>query len=112
LTLPLQLNFEHALIALEGAVLIGSQLLVPGNLGYLPIGFDEARLEVLEPSRIILLGGVPFPEPILMWWNFVARSRTEIDAAFASWKSPDGRFGEVASSLLRIETPAPFWQKG
>ena len=43
----------------------------------------------------MLLGGEPFPEPVLMWWNFVARSRDEIDAAYASWRDQDDRFGRV-----------------
>jgi hypothetical protein len=45
-----------------------------------------------------------------MWWNFVARNREELDEAFDSWRSDDGRFGTVGSSLARIETPAPYWR--
>jgi hypothetical protein len=58
----------------------------------------------------MLLGGVPFESEIHMWWNFVARSRNEIDQAFNSWRDDDGRFGTVASNLDRINTPAPFWR--
>ena len=30
-----------------------------------------------------------------MWWNFVGRTRDEIDAAYASWEAGDDRFGTV-----------------
>jgi hypothetical protein len=59
----------------------------------------------------MVLGGVPFESDLVMWWNFVARNREEIDEAFDAWQNADGRFGEVASSLARIETPAPYWRQ-
>ena len=58
---------------------------------------------------MLLLGGVPFGQPILMWWNFVARSREEITAAYEQWRAEDGRFGEVHSALDRIPAPPPPW---
>ncbi|HST66898.1 MAG TPA: pirin-like C-terminal cupin domain-containing protein, partial [Mycobacteriales bacterium] len=61
--------------------------------------------------RVLLLGGVPFGEPILMWWNFVARTREEITGAYAQWKAEDGRFGEVHSRLDRIPAPPPPWTR-
>jgi hypothetical protein len=56
----------------------------------------------------MVLDGVPFAEEILMWWNFVARSRDEIDAADRSWQLDDGRFGAVANSLGRIQASQPL----
>ena len=58
---------------------------------------------------MILLGGVPFTEPLLMWWNFVARTRDEIEAAYTAWRDQDDRFGRVASALPIIPASAPFW---
>ncbi|MDQ1014380.1 pirin-like C-terminal cupin domain-containing protein [Streptomyces afghaniensis] len=81
--------------------------LLPGKLGYLGEGRDELHLEVREPARAILLGGELFPEPIFMWWNFVARTRDEIDAAHASWTAQDHRFGRVRSTLPLIQAKAP-----
>jgi hypothetical protein len=57
----------------------------------------------------MLLGGEPFEEQILMSWNFVARNRDEMDAAYRSWQSDDGRFGRVNSTLARIPAPDPYW---
>ncbi len=44
-----------------------------------------------------------------MWWNFVARDRTELALAFTDWRDQTERFGRVESSLSRIEAPRPFW---
>jgi len=110
--LPVHPDFEHALVVLEGAVEVDGVVVEPGHLGYLGLGRDELALTPLAGSRVILLGGEPFPTPILMWWNYVARTRDEIDQAHASWQADDGRFGTVASSLSRIPSRRPFWQEG
>ena len=64
-----------------------------------------------DPARVLLLGGEPFGEPILMWWNFVARSRDELDAAYRQWESDHPRFGRLRSPLPRIPAPTPFWPR-
>lgn len=43
---------------------------------------------------LVLLGGEPFEEKLVMWWNFVARTGEEIARARGDWKTGD-RFGEV-----------------
>ena len=108
-TIPLRPDFEHALISLRGSVAVGGEKVTPGRIAYLGLGRDELEIEVAEDSRVMLLGGLPFDEPLLMWWNFVARSRGEIDAAYEAWRDGDERFGGVASTLPRIPTAAPFW---
>ncbi|WP_158600474.1 hypothetical protein [Tessaracoccus antarcticus] len=47
----------------------------------------------------------------MTWWNFVARTRAEIDSAYASWARQDDRFGRVRSSLPLIPAKAPFWKQ-
>jgi redox-sensitive bicupin YhaK (pirin superfamily) len=109
-TLPLRPDFEHALVVLRGSIAVDGEKVVPGKLAHLGLGRDELDIEVAEDSRVMLLGGVPFDEPLMMWWNFVARSREEIDAAYASWRDQDDRFGRVRSALPIIPAAAPFWQ--
>ena len=111
-TMPLQTDFEHAVVVLEGAIMIDGKPVSPGKLGYLGRGRDELRLDVREPARAVLLGGAPLEEPIVMWWNFVARTRTEIDTAYASWSRQDDRFGKVNSTLPLIPAEVPYWQQG
>lgn len=108
-TLPLRRDYEHALVVLEGSASVGGQVVVPGRLAYLGTRRDELELHVDEPARLLLVGGVPFPEPILMWWNYVARTRDEIGAAHRSWSQAEDRFGYVASSAPRIDVGPPPW---
>lgn len=108
-TVPLRPEWEYALVVLRGALGVCGQALPPGKLGYLGRDRDELPLEVSEPTRAVLLGGEPFAEPILMWWNFVARSREEITAAYRSWAAQDERFGSVDSPLARIPAKPPLW---
>jgi quercetin 2,3-dioxygenase len=106
---PLDPAFEHALVVLEGEVLVGEQVVRPGELAYLGRGRDQVVLSAAERARLLLLGGEPFGEPILMWWNFVVRSRDELDAAYRQWQADDPRFGRLKSPLARIPAPNPFW---
>ncbi len=106
-------DHEHALIVLEGAVRVGGSESVwvePGLLAYLGVGRDQCALSVVEPARALLLGGVPFPEPVFMWWNFVGRERDEVSEARRQWAEDDGRFGTVPSRLERIEVGRPPWE--
>ena len=108
---PLAPAYEHALVVLDGKVLVGEQVVEPGQLAYLGRDREEVALSAADPARVLLLGGEPFAEPILMWWNFVARSRAEFDAAYHQWESGDPRFGRLRSPLARIPAPPPFWPR-
>lgn len=108
--LPLRPDFEYAVIVLAGGLTVGQTRVEPGSLGYLGKGRDELRVGADEPTKAMLIGGVPFEAPVLMWWNFVARSRQEIDAAAADWRSGgDDRFGVVSFPLGRVDAPSSAW---
>lgn len=93
-------------MVLDGVLLLDDGRPVrPGQSAYLGTGRDELILTAPEGARVLLLGGAPFEEQIVMWWNFVGRSRDEIAAATAAWGARDERFGSVATGLAR--TPAP-----
>lgn len=106
---PLVAAHEYALAVVEGTVSAGGQKLGPGWLGYLGTGRDELVLATPTRARVLLIGGEPFPEALIMWWNYVARTREEITAAHRSWVTADDRFGTVTSSLARIVTEDPPW---
>jgi redox-sensitive bicupin YhaK (pirin superfamily) len=97
LVLPLDADFEHALVPLQGGCRLDGQPLAVDTLYYLGLGRRELAL-VAEPgpARALLLGGAPFGETVLMWWNFVARTTEEIVAAREDWEA-GRRFGEVAA---------------
>jgi quercetin 2,3-dioxygenase len=106
---PMSPEFEHAIVVLDGEIAIEGRAVAPGELAYLGLGRDECAFTVGVPTRALLLGGVPFPEPILMWWNFVARTRDEMVAAYTHWSGDDGYFGTVSSPLARIPVDPPPW---
>ena len=105
---------EHALVVLTGAVWVGGlsdgTVVEPGHLAYLGTKRDELAFTTREPARALLIGGTPFESPIVMWWNFVARSHDEVTAAQVAWNADDGRFGRVDSVLDRIASPTPPWR--
>ncbi len=97
------------MVVLEGAAQVGPELVEPGRLAYLGLGRPELVLTAAVPTRAMVIGGVPFPEPLLMWWNFVGRTRDEITEAYLQWQAGDDRFGSVASPLDRIAANPPAW---
>ncbi|MBL7259259.1 pirin family protein [Actinoplanes sp. LDG1-01] len=94
-TLSLRPDFEYALLALDGAATVDDATLKPGPLLYLGSGRETVRVATESPSRLLLLGGEPFEERIVMWWNFVARDHDEIVQMRADWSDGTPRFGEV-----------------
>ena len=108
--LPIGRGFEHCVVPLDGRVKLGDEVLEPGWLGLLPAGIEELPVHAdVAATRFLLLGGEPLGEAVSMWWNFVARDRDEITQAYRDWEDRTDRFGEVASSLERIEAPRPPW---
>jgi redox-sensitive bicupin YhaK (pirin superfamily) len=103
---PLEAQFEHALLILEGTIDVEGQPVETGHLAYLGQRRQALGLRTDSQARLLLLGGEPLAEPILMWWNFVARSRAEVETATREWNAQEPRFGSVASPLARIPAPA------
>ena len=97
LVVPLLPHFEHALLPLAGDCQLDGQTLSAETLYYLGCGRRELPLvSGPRPVRALLLGGAPFGETVLMWWNFVARTTEEIVAAREDWEA-GRRFGEVTA---------------
>jgi quercetin 2,3-dioxygenase len=93
--LPLEPDFEYALLAASGATEVEDAPLDRGAMLYLGTGRSSVRLRAAEASRLLLLGGAPFEEKLVMWWNFVGRSGEEIAQYAEQWADEDPRFGEV-----------------
>ena len=105
-TLPLRLDFEYALLVLSGGLRVAGTELGSGPLLYLGLDRGELELSAEVGTRAILLGGEPFRDDLVMWWNFVGRNHDEIAAARADWESQDERrFGAVAGGGERIPAP-------
>lgn len=115
LTLPLQPDFEYAVLVLSGECSLDGQPLRERVLYYLGMQRTDAAFASGSGARLLLIGGPPFPETILMWWNFVARTPEEIRDARDDWEI-GRRFGEVtaykgarlhAPELVRLARPNP-----
>jgi hypothetical protein len=92
--LPLRSDFEHAVMVLEGSAELDGARLEPGTLLYLGPGRERLPVAAGGAARILLVGGEPMREEILIWWNFVARTPAEIAQATRDWNE-GRRFGEV-----------------
>lgn len=92
-------GFEHGVLVDTGHVDFDGVRLDHTVLGVRDAGLDHLRLmnPTDSPARIMILGGVPFDEGIVMWWNFIGRSHDDIVRLRTEWnEAPDDRFGRVA----------------
>lgn len=94
--LPLRTDFEHALIVVEGSFEADGVTMTSGNLYDLGLGRDGVKLKADRGARLVLVGGAPLGEDIIMWWNFVARTHEEIAEARRLWEAEE-HFGPVTA---------------
>jgi quercetin 2,3-dioxygenase len=96
-TLSIDPGFEHGLLVDAGDVRLDGTAVPAGELGYVAPGIDILTVTNRSdgPARTILLGGPPFEEEIVMWWNFVVRDHEEILRARQDWEAASDRFGSV-----------------
>ncbi|NGO74318.1 pirin family protein [Streptomyces sp. YC504] len=93
-SLPLEPDFEYAVLSMSGEVHVDAVPVVPGSMLYLGCGRTQLPLRAESDASIMLLGGEPFEEEIIMWWNFIGRTQEDIAQARSDWMNGD-RFGEV-----------------
>lgn len=102
--------FEHGVLCDVGPVQLGATTLAVADLGYQGAGSSSLRLRnpADRPARVVVLGGTPFTEELVMWWNFVGRSHDDIVDYRRLWEDGDERFGAVAGyrgSVARLPAP-------
>lgn len=102
--------FEHGVLCDSGTVHVDGTALTIAELAYRSPG--RARMQVQNagegPARVLLLGGTPFTEELVMWWNFVGRSHEDIVNYRQLWEDADDRFGAVQGyrgALARLPAP-------
>ncbi|MEE1930535.1 pirin family protein [Streptomyces sp. TRM 70351] len=106
LVVPVEPGFETAALVMRGSARIAGSTLEPGALLYLGRGRPGIEVEAAAGARVFLLGGEPFAEPLVMWWNFVGRTHEEIVRARADWAAGAARFGTV-TACEEEPLPAP-----
>jgi quercetin 2,3-dioxygenase len=107
-TFTVDAGFEHGVLVDKGDVSAGGTPLELGDLWYQSPGHDALLLTNASngPARVLVLGGPPFLEPLVMWWNFVGRSHADIVGYRQLWEAQDERFGSVAG-YPGARLPAP-----
>ncbi|MFJ7996360.1 pirin family protein [Streptomyces sp. NPDC096310] len=103
--LPLEPDFEYAVLCMSGETEVDGVPVLPGSMLYLGCGRTELPLRAASDAGLMLLGGEPFEEELVMWWNFVGRSHEEIERARKDWMETS-RFGEV-TGYAGDRLPAP-----
>lgn len=111
--MPLRSDFEHAVLPLSGSVRVNGEEVPTDQLLYLPPGSESMTLDATPGSQMIVIGGEPLDEAIIIWWNFVARTSEEVHEAREQWEAQlrgeageQPRFGPAVTSPLE-STHAP-----
>ncbi|RAK29398.1 hypothetical protein B0I29_118190 [Actinoplanes lutulentus] len=105
ITLPLEAGFEYGILVMSGSASVDGTPLEPGSLLYLGDGQETVTVTSDGEARLFLVGGEPFDEPLVMWWNFVGRSHEDIVEARTQWMAGE-RFGTVGGCAA-APLPAP-----
>lgn len=112
--LPVSPGFEHGALVDTGEVTLAGCTAGPGHLIHREPGTDTLTLTAspFTDARVLLLGGEPLGEQIMMWWNFIGRTHEEIVRFRKEWQSarepsaPPGRYGPFPPAWQET-LPAP-----
>lgn len=109
---PLALNpsFEYGVLVLEGEIEIEEQKVTQDQLIYLGDGRNSVVINIAANSRVLLVGGEPLKQELIIWWNYVGYSKEDISKANQDWIDGSSRFGEVKGfEGPRLDAPPLPW---
>ncbi len=116
---PLDHHFEHAIIPLTGSLTVDGRHVEAGEMIFLPVGDAGVMISAGRAgTQALLIGGTPFQENLVMWWNFIGRSHAEIVEMRRLWNARGSeesidvaashdRFGAVFPDQVGGWIPAP-----
>ena len=105
--LPIDESYEYGLLVVAGDLRVNDEQVPVEYLYYQPLGSEEFKIESTGGAKAVLLGGVPFGEEIVMWWNFIGRTHEEIEEMRLDWESQSNRFPAFEDQVHgRIPAPA------
>ncbi len=112
--IPVDATFEHGILVDAGEIRVNGEAATQDELAFFDVGTKELRIQTGETAvRLVLIGGTPFTEELVMWWNFLGRSHDEIVAFREQWQGDVidggddvGIFGHVDYDGLAIPAPA------
>jgi redox-sensitive bicupin YhaK (pirin superfamily) len=111
--------FEHGLLVDTGNVRVAGTAGGESELLYMPAGSASLTIEAgPQPVRVLLLGGEPLNERVIMWWNFMGRTHEEIVQFRSQWQAQaladrdaEGPFGLFPAQWTEV-LPAPELPNG
>ena len=118
-TLPLNATFEHGILPLNGSLDVDGQRVEAGQLVFLPAGTSATQIQAHHPhTEALIIGGKPFEEQLVMWWNFIGRNHREVAEMRELWNDRGSedparvvasheRFGAVFPDQVGGWIPAP-----
>ena len=113
--LDLPEGHEHAVLLDDGDVTLDGTALEPAEVGYLAPGRRRVTLRSATGARLLVIGGEPLGEQIVMWWNFVGRSHDDVVAARERWMReigegvPEGTATATRESMSGVTVAASTW---
>jgi redox-sensitive bicupin YhaK (pirin superfamily) len=85
-TIHVRPDYEYGLLAVDAGLEVEGARLDVSEIAY--VGGDRTSIQLSSPGhprRAFLLGGEPFAEQLVMWWNFIGRTHEEVVASRAAW---------------------------
>lgn len=86
LEVPVDPAYELGVLVDHGELAVDGKPLAPDDLGYLAPGAAAVTLTAATDTLLLLLGGPPFGERVVMWWNFVGTDHDEVAGFRADWQ--------------------------
>lgn len=106
LEIPLNPAWEYGFLLVQGQVTVNDKEFEVGDLYYVPKGQKEVILQTTSSAKLILIGGEPLNEQIVIWWNFIGRNHEEILSMREAWENYDARFPDFKNEIGE-RIPAP-----
>ena len=106
--LSVEESFEYGVFVVAGSVAAASTTAEVDQLVYLGQGRRDIRLRSSAGGRVIMLGGQPFDEEIVMWWNFIGRSHEDIVDFRTAWETRAPRFPAIVSRAEKVMEAPPM----
>ena len=113
-TLNLEPGFEYGILVTEGQIESEGKICEQDQL----FRFHDSdvannksiKLVAKKGTRVMFIGGEPLNNQVLLWWNFVADNKEEIEQSIIDWNNGHERFGNIDSDMKRL--PAPELPQG
>ena len=98
---------EHGFLLDSGAVNVDGVEIAAHSLAFIPAGPSSIVIHADVDSRVLVIGGEPLGESIVMWWNFIGRTHEEIMVFQRQWNAENR-----AHSTDAADHPVFGWPNG